>query len=488
MKKLLFLLTAFFVVSFVMAQNAATVNQTGDNGKASVSQSGNLNNAVVTQVESALNLPSGVQIATVKQTGTSNEATVSQTETGAGGHTTNSAFIEQIGYKNKSIQSTYAPGYNSGQNVWGYQKGNENTLKQTWNAGYTNSFNASMTGDRNDVEQGWSANHSHGYVTITGSDNIAKQGLYGNNAGYYIGIKIDQNGNWNSAIQDFKGGAQGHNDAGIISQTNDHNEATQFVDGYDVYAQIVQDGNSNKAYQTINGNSNYVPNTVYPNNFYNVKYIKIQQSGDDNRASQTIFGNQNQADFTQLGNRNIANSLQNGNLSTLLILQNGDDNIVGGIDATSNITDLAIFNNNASMNATQLGDNNKLYINTSGALTSVQDNRGTSVVGNVIKYTQTGLGNASLSQIGDKDLIWLTNSSASSPSIDIAQTGDDNVVASFDNGFASSVSGPALFQGSSLNVDQNGIGNLLHLNSIDPLGAVTVNQNGTQNLASVIQK
>lgn len=477
MKKVSLFLGIMLAANFAMAQNTATVNQTGDNGQAIVTQGGTLNAAAVTQVETASNLPSGIQKATVKQTGTSNNAIVSQTETGGGNHGTNKAYIEQIGSSNQSVQSTYAPNYNSGQDVWGYQNGENNILNQTWQGGYTNSFNASMTGNRNHVIQGWNASNSHGYVTINGSDNHATQGLYGDNEGYSIGIKIDQAGDFNNATQEFRGGAQGHNNVGLINQIHDNNTANQTVNGFDVFAIIDQIGYDNIANQTITGIAN----------FSSIKYIEVKQTGDDNTAEQTVLGNSNQAKFTQTGNNNEARTSQIGNLSNVQVLQQGNSNIVGGVDATNNATlATAVFNNGASMDAKQYGDNNKLYVNTAGTLNVTQDNSLTGTqTGNKIQYTQTSNETIDLNQKGDGNLIWVKNTSAANAAnFDVDQEGDGNKVAKFVDGV---VSETALFNGAFLDIDQVGNNNSLNLDSQSAGASVDVLQSGNGNWASVVQ-
>ena len=494
MKKVSLVLGIVLAASFAMAQNTATVSQTGDNGQANVTQGGgDLNIAAITQVETATSTPVGKQIATVKQTGSSNSAIVGQTETGGGGHNTNNAYIEQIGTENKSVQSTYAGSYNSGQNVWGYQNGKNNELTQTWQGGYTNSFKATMTGDRNHVIQGWNASASNGNVTISGSDNHATQGLTGSNEGYNTGINITQKADFNEATQVFGGGAGSHNNVGIIDQTNlinsgfAKNIATQTVNGYDVYAKIGQIGVTNNASQVITGNYNFVPNTTYPQNFTGIKYVEIIQTGNDNKAAQTIDGNQNQTKFTQTGNNNEARTSQIGNLSNVQVLQQGNSNIVGGVDATNNtMLATAVFNNGASMDAKQYGNNNKLYVNTAGTLNVTQDNSlaGTTL-GNKIQYTQTSLETIDLNQKGDDNLIWLKNTSAANAAnFDVDQEGDGNKVAKFVNG---AVSETALFNGAFLDIDQVGNNNSLNLDSQSAGASVDVLQSGNGNWASVVQ-
>jgi len=126
-----------------------------------------------------------------------------------------------------------------------------------------------------------------------------------------------------------------------------------------------------------------------------------------------------------------------------------------------------------------------LYVSTAGALTIVQDNTGTAMVGNTIKYTQTAAGIVGLTQDGDNNLIWLKNTSTANPmKVEVDQDGNGNTVASFENGIAT---GCAKFAGASLDVDQIGDLNSLHLNSTGAFDVVDVMQNGSSNWASVTQ-
>ena len=209
-----------FCASFVFAQNTATTNQTGDNGQATIAQTGS-NTASVTQVESATNTPVGQQIADVKQNGATNSATVSQTETGGGNHGTNRAKVDQDGSNNSVTQTTYAPGSNSGQNVDAYQKGDWNMSMQSISAGYTNSFTLKQIGNHNTSSQTMAASHSHGNIFSEGDFNFATQSLTGSNHGYSGGININQYGNQNQASQSFSGGGLGHNQKGNIYQDGD---------------------------------------------------------------------------------------------------------------------------------------------------------------------------------------------------------------------------------------------------------------------------
>jgi len=477
MKKLSFILGFSFLAIMTFGQNTANVSQTGDNGQANITQGGgDLNNVKITQVETATTLPVGNQVATAKQTGTSNVATINQTETGDGSHTTNNAYIEQIGLTNTSNQNTYAPGYNSGQSVWGYQNGEYNTLNQTWQAGYTNSFNASMTGKRNHVIQGWKANNSHGYVTIVGDDNHASQGLYNDNEGYGIGIKIDQTGSNNDGIQEYRGGAQGHNNVGIIKQNLDNNIATQTVNGFDVYANIDQDGYSNSAYQLITGN----------NNFSNLKYIEVKQKGNQNISDQQVLGNSNQASLIQTGDENESRIKEIGDLNIFKGEQLGNINLIAGLDADCAPTLYGVLQNGIKVDVSQKGNLNKLYFNTAGNLKVIQNNTGTDMVGNLIKYTQTAAGAVELNQIGDKNTMLVKNTSSELVmDVDLDQIGNgNNIGRDYVDGLPTKC---ALFAGKHLNVDQVGNMNSLNLDSTTAGAIVDVSQVGNKNWSSVVQ-
>jgi hypothetical protein len=298
MKKLFALLVVItFFGSYVSAQNnTATTNQIGDNGTATVTQTGLTNSSLVNQTESAITTPVGFQNATVIQTGTSNYSEIYQTETGDGGHTVNNAFIQQIGTTNNSIQFTYAPGYNSGQNVWGYQNGLSNQLTQTITAGYTNSFVANQNGDLNIAQQNMASSTTDGKIDQLGNGNYAKQYFTGQNHGYYTnGMLIVQTGADNDATQEFHGGGWGVGSNGQIHQTGNLNNATQYSDGFPNTQLTTQVGDENQAETTQNGNFN--SGIIY-------------QDGNFNFGSISSTGNNNIADINQVGNTNSATIIQ----------------------------------------------------------------------------------------------------------------------------------------------------------------------------------
>ena len=246
-----------------------------------------------------------------------------------------------------------------------------------------------------------------------------------------------------------------------------------------------QSGNTNQfsAFQTGAGNIANITqrNSNNWDDWYSTSNNKLTQSGDANEAYITQNGDSKFL-VTQNGNLNLVGLEQTG--STAKVLQDGNSNIIGGIvDCVP--TSTSILSTGSSLDATQLGDNNKLYLSTVGVLTVVQDNTGTAMVGNTIKYTQTAYGIVSLNQDGDKNLIWLKNTSTANPmEVDVDQDGNGNTIASFENGIATSC---AKFAGASLDVDQIGNLNSLHLNSTGAYDVVDVLQNGTNNWASVTQ-
>jgi len=333
-----------------------------------------------------------------------------------------------------------------------------------------------MTGKRNHVIQGWKANNSHGYVTIVGDDNHASQGLYNDNEGYGIGIKIDQTGSNNDGIQEYRGGAQGHNNVGIIKQNLDNNIATQTVNGFDVYANIDQDGYSNSAYQLITGN----------NNFSNLKYIEVKQKGNQNISDQQVLGNSNQASLIQTGDENESRIKEIGDLNIFKGEQLGNINLIAGLDADCAPTLYGVLQNGIKVDVSQKGNLNKLYFNTAGNLKVIQNNTGTDMVGNLIKYTQTAAGAVELNQIGDKNTMLVKNTSSELVmDVDLDQIGNgNNIGRDYVDGLPTKC---ALFAGKHLNVDQVGNMNSLNLDSTTAGAIVDVSQVGNKNWSSVVQ-
>jgi hypothetical protein len=254
MKKLTTLLAAFlFTTGMVFAQtNTATVDQTGDNQVANATQSGATNTVDIDQ----LSTNTGPQTATALQTGTSNSAVVNQSQTGGGGNTpANSAYIEQLGTSNMSTQIQTAPGYNSGQSVWGFQDGTSNELSQTISGGYTNSLRAEQYGTENIANQSANGPYADGNVYQDGTANVAEQTLTGSNNGYGGAVMlINQLGIENYASQIFAGSGLGHTNNAEIYQDGFDNDAYQDGTGRNLNAVLNQTGDLNMSMQTQTGN------------------------------------------------------------------------------------------------------------------------------------------------------------------------------------------------------------------------------------------
>lgn len=422
MKKVSLILGFAFMASMVFAQNTAVVNQTGNEHKAKVAQTGDLNDA------------------TVDQSG-GNKNYIDVVSTGIG----NKVDVDQVGTLINSENAS----------VYGYvhQDGPANDAKLD-QQGTMIDFKIDQIGGRNvaDVAQdgSWLQASDLGLKqTRTGSDRSAP-GNYAmiRQTGTYQSLDVEQTGTGNSLKS---------------NQSGNWNQFSAF-----------QTGASNKAEITQRNTNNF-------DDWYNRANNKLIQTGDANEALITQNGDSKFL-VTQEGNLNYAGLELTG--SQAKVLQDGNSNYVGGmVDCVP--TSTAILLAGSSLDATQLGDNNKLYVSTAGTLTVVQDNTGTAMVGNTIKYTQTAAGTVGLTQDGDKNLIWLKNTSSTVPmDVDVDQVGDGNTVASFVDGVATTC---AIFAGAHLDVDQIGNLNSLNLDSQSAGASVDVLQQGNSNWASVVQ-
>lgn len=454
MKKLIFLFTMVLAIGMTMAQNKANLTQTGENQEAIINQAG-LNTAKVTQFTDN----KGVQKSTVIQSGERNVVVVEQNQTGGGGNSpANTAFIQQIGNDNYGNQYEKAPGYNSGQKVEARQIGNSNDVRQSIFSGYTESLFASQTGNENDaIQEATGGGHNHANISQLGNLNWAKQEINGNNNGYSgADILIEQNGASNKARQLFTGNGQSHKNNGNIYQVGDGNDAFQEGSGRDLNLRLLQNGDNNKSTQKSWG-------------IANVSWLN--QEGDDNTSK-----------IIQEGDENSSKLYQSGIAGKVDVLQNGNKNTIGGIETE--------FGNVFNLKASQLGENNELLINSTGTVTVLQDNNLLAgMVGNKIKYYQTGLGITRLSQVGDENNIGLLH--GGNGNANIKQEGNSNKVGGFVDVFAGDpvMNDPffGTFNGEKLTVDQFGEGNLLNLHSTGLSDIVTVLQHGNNNAASVTQ-
>jgi hypothetical protein len=261
MKRVLFVMFALVLIgSFAFGQGSnATVNQTGESQNAIVGQTGDNQVADITQsgLENSANViqftdNTGPQQAIVIQAGTQNQSIVSQSQTGGGNNTpTNTAYIEQVGITNIAVQSQTAPGYNSGQHVWGYQQGTSNVLYQTIASGHTESLTSEQYGLENIATQYAAGSHTHGNILQNGTGNIADQYLYGSNNGYMSAvILIDQYGTENYASQNYTGLGSSHQNNAEIYQIGSLNQAWQVGEGRDLDAILNQSGSDHWSSQT----------------------------------------------------------------------------------------------------------------------------------------------------------------------------------------------------------------------------------------------
>jgi len=433
MKKLTIVLVLACMASMVFSQNTTVVTQKGDNDEATVTQTGNDHQAQVAQ------------------TGDKNVAT-----------------IDQFGGDRNYIDVV--------------SKGNKNNVDVDQNGTKLNGANAGI----------------YGYIHQTGDENDATLLQVGNIIDAQIDAKIDQKNGKNTAVFTQKGSwLQLANDGLVQIRTfgDEGNKATLNQSNTFQSLNIIQTGSGNEITSDQSGNTNQF--SAFQTGIKNT--AQITQSGNDNWDGWTSTTNNvlnqsgayNDAKITQLGNSKFLVSQFGASNETGLeltgswanVMQIGNYNIVGGLLNCNTTTDIAVLLPGSSLDALQIGDNNKLYVNTAGNLKTIQNNLLTHMVGNTIKYTQTNVGDVELTQLGDKNLMWLKNTSSSVPmDVDVDQIGDGNTVA-----LLGQTTSCAKFAGAHLDVDQIGNYNSLNLDSNSSGAIVDVLQKGNSNQASVIQ-
>ena len=438
MKKLSLVLGFAFMASMVFAQNTATVNQTGSSHKANVAQDGSINSATVDQLGTnntvSVDTKGANNFAVVEQNGSNN---------GSGAiPVSNMGFIKQDGDQNvATLKEGTKDGLKTSFDGDGLidQKGNKNEATLLITGQYMNFTNHGIT----QIQQN--------ALGVIGNTALITQTSYNSD------MDVHQTGSENM----ITGTTLGQNNQYFVDQIGKANNAT-----------VSQTGSNNGEFGYYWGWNPSAKN-------WNI----LSQTGDNNIGS-VLQASDSRFKMTQMGGNSNEARIEEQGLNTVTTMQNGNSNIIGGI-LNCVTQDVAIFAVGASMDATQLGDNNKLWVSTAGALTVVQDNTGTDMVGNTIKYSQTAAGVVELKQIGDENLIWLKNTSANSPmDVEVEQEGNGNTVASFVGGVATSC---ATFAGSHLDVDQYGNLNSLNLDSQSAGASVDVLQSGNSNWASVVQ-
>lgn len=337
MKKLFALFTVILFAGFMMAQNTATVNTTGNDNKADVNQTGS-NNVLVDQLNS-----------------TKNEAKVNQSGT-------NEAYLTQ-----GMVENYYDAPYSISTNM--PASNNLGTIDQL---GTNNYLEIVQVGDNNKGSLNQNGNNNIGYIyqgwpfgfwgetaitSALSSDNSiveieqlgdANRGLVWQYGGTDNEVKISQNGNSNiSQI------AQGfiYNDANydfthpVYNTANNYAIVNQFGDNNS--GKLFQLGNDNSFVLTQNGDGN----TVGGRGLSGLEAVRNGYFAQDGNFN-TFVGEQNDgstlddASF-QFGDYNAIDLLQGaGDIS--LIQQTGD----------SNTTTISQYGGGQDASVIQTGNNN----------------------------------------------------------------------------------------------------------------------------------
>lgn len=417
MKKLTLLMAALFLAGFTFAQNTATttvtgnnnnsdIDQTGDTQVATVTQDGNYNDSDVDQYAESSSYGPGEQTATVYQEGDRNEAQIDMDQTGGGGKTPNTAYIEQLGNWNDSYQKVYTPGSNSGAHEWGKQEGNHNDLIQIVDEGYTKSLKSTQTGDFNIADQRSIGGAYHTFVIETDGD---RNEAYQKSISTKANLKIDQDGNYNYAKQDFQGSfgfVPGN--SGLITQDGSYNDAYQYMtsgkQGNDM--DLLQDGDGNYSYQRLAGNDNKTDFEIWGN--YNDTYG--YQTGDDHEATIDMWGDRNYAKIDQKGGDDNGASLwTTGDWNDFYMTQDGEDNsmrVESGGDHNY-------------VKFVQKQDDNKAYLNMRGT--------GPGTNGRPISAHNSDYNDVRLTQDGE-DNLFSGYVAGDRNDLDITQSGDYNTI------------------------------------------------------------
>ena len=372
MKKVIFLFAMVLTVGFAMAQNTATVNQTGTSNSGTVNQSGASNNATIDQY--------GTNLGQILQTGTGNignidQGTLAKPVTNVPTTYYNvGAWIKQVGETNNASIVSQNDGsiHNSGSGNAGSidQNGKTNTASQVLGSHTSQRAKTSarvaveidQLGDGNKAWQLTRGNFgSHGiqqmWVDQIGVNNYANQYSNGGMASVMT-VKQEGSGNGNAKSADVNStglasplslpwgtkmhpaNAGGINAGKILSgeytqyQNGRYSEAIINVKGDDNKTTQAQEFTSwslsgqNKAYIDILGNTNAViqaqmgeKNTsdVDITGSYNV--VASSQLGDVNAVDIDITGSFNTVGVEQVGNWHIATVLQTGNYNFAQIIQ-----------------------------------------------------------------------------------------------------------------------------------------------------------------------
>lgn len=342
MKKagLLFFIT-ILSISIVIAQNTASVSETGDGNASYVNQLGSSNAATITQI------------------GDLNRAAVAD-------HYASSLYsvlvgtkgISQVGNGNVGIISQtnlYAGTVMAGPEAGMMQDGNSNnaTITQAYNSHYMQDYAwVKQTGDGNISLQNQTSSYAYSHVYQQGVDQASVNILVGNTAetkqigGYNQRANIWQVGARNTAYQS-QGLSTGYTSSNL-------EEATQ-------------KGNDNTSHQYQNGSTNTT---------------RIIQSTSFNTANITQGGNRNGATVLQVGgNTNVVNLTQNGGAQAN-IMQDGSNNTSMGLG----IDQIATSFDGSILDLDQIGSGNTLHLRQDNGASATVYQNGISNVSTVIQY------------------------------------------------------------------------------------------------------
>lgn len=440
MKKGSLLLGMVLVAGIAMAQNTATVTQTGNSEQVTITQSGTDHKADVTQKGGNLN------VATVTQNGGNGNRLGAPVATDPGVN----VDAPQYGVLDLSLAKGLVQEGNSNTATI-TQTGNLNIIQQfrmyqsvynsVWQKGNSNTLDMKQVGNNNVIGQ---APHEYqGLNQAQGNGNDAK---------------ILQQGNSNKLSYFYQLNDGNKADIKQIGNSNLIESATQAklanISPTDNSLIILQDGTSNTA--ALNELGDHIIGDIYQKGASNIArmqlthsnaYGDIDQKGNSNKAdvfvNMSYIGDNNRGVVYQEGDLNTASANIGQRVSSLSSSNNTMEISQVG---NSNKASILAEGNNHKAYAEQVGNSNKLVVEQAGGN------------GNIARLKQSAGAHAN-----------------------ILQSGSANTLKGLDSEeWASSL------LGSKLDLDQIGTGNTLNLQQTNG-GTATVMQNGSSNVATVSQ-
>lgn len=328
MKKLTFLFAMVFVAGFAMAQNTATVAETGNLNKSNVDQTGSLNSAVITQIGDNNDAATADKYA----------SSLFGVLTGTKGIIQNGSGNSGTIYQENQLQGFVSAGPIAGMGQYG--NNNSASISQKGKSAWMQEYAwAKQTGDGNtsiQIQNGYQYSH---ILQISGEQS--GQQLVGNFG------KTEQ--------------LQGYNLKANILQIGKRNHAYQLQTklsawNYDNLAEATQTGNDNTSNQYQYGSSN-TAKTIQQSNW---NTTNLTQSGDNNFTSV----------LQKTGDYNVVNLSQTRGADAN-ILQDGDHNTLMGLNADPMATSL----DGSTLDLDQIGSSNTLHLQqTKGAAATVYQN------------------------------------------------------------------------------------------------------------------